>query len=120
MKQESKIREFLNLFSYADDDAKKKESINYIIEVLSKAEAEKKTLTFDKMGETGYMPNPLVSNTGRLMLNTGTFMTFFNDWVDKTQYVKTEVANVLLESLKVYNDMIGDPITKDTPSEPIG
>ena len=36
MKQESKIREFLNLFSYANDDAKKKETINYIISVLSK------------------------------------------------------------------------------------
>ena len=117
MKQESKIREFLNLFSYANDDAKKKETINYIISVLSKAEEENKILEFDELNKIEYSPNPLINRKGKVMFNTKTFLTFYNDWIDKTLYVKTEVANLLRESMLILNDMADVPLVEQVVEE---
>lgn len=113
MIDKKKLTEFLKLFSYADDDKKKKESIDYIIERLETAEKENKILTFEKLGDIEYSPNPLLDRQGKLMFDTKSFIKFYEDYASKVQFVRTEIANLVRETWLIASDIAHTPMEKN-------
>lgn len=110
MKDEARFRRFLNLFAYGDDDSKRRECVNYIVETVAKADAEKKILQFAKLAEPEFMPNPCVDSAGTLFIDTRQLWQMYDEWVSKTRFVEIEVANLVHENYMIMRDMAKKPI----------
>lgn len=104
------IKRFLQLFSYADDDKKKNETIEYILETLKQSETENKVLEFEKLKDESYSPNPLLNYKGDLMFNTKSFLNMFNEYETRVKYVQTEVAKLVYQDYLILNDFIEKPL----------
>lgn len=111
MIEEKKLKKFLNLFQYGDDK-EKQDIIKYIISVVKQANEENKILTFDKLQDQKYFPNPFIDNKGKLFMNTDLLNKIYLEYCEKTKYVETEIANMVIDSYKILNDIITTPIDK--------
>jgi len=103
--ERKKLKNFLELFDYADDDKKKTETISYILDVLERSETEGSVLEFEKLEDITFNPNPLLDHHGRVMFNTKTFISFYNDYVNRVKYVKSEIANLVRQDYLIMRDI---------------
>ena len=104
------IKRFLQLFSYADENKKKNETIEYIIDILKQAEMENKVLEFKKLEDESYSPNPLLTYKGELMFDTKSFLKMYNEYENRVKYVQTEVAKLVYQDYLILNDFIEKPL----------
>src|SRR5574344_830607 len=98
------FKEFLMLFQYGLEDTDKKYCIDYILNIMEKADKDKINYTFDELADEKYLPNLCVGHDGKLFIDSRKMLEMFYDYLSKTKYVKTEVANIVRESFAIMHD----------------
>jgi hypothetical protein len=112
MKDETRLRRFLNLFAYGEEDSKRKECVQYIMDVMAKAESEKKVLRFDRLAATEYIPNPCVDSSGTLFIDTRKMWQMYDEWRAKVRFIEIEAASLVHENYMIMRDIAKNPPKK--------
>lgn len=112
MKDETKFRRFLNLFAYGEEDSRRKECVQYIIDTMTRAESEKRILRFDKLADIGNMPNPCVDSSGTLFIDTRKMWQMYDEWCAKVRFIEIEAANLVHENYMIMRDIAKCPPKK--------
>lgn len=112
MKDETRLRRFLNLFAYGEEDSKRKECVQYIMDVMAKAESERKVLRFDRLAETEYIPNPCVDSSGMLFIDTRKMWQMYDEWCSKVRFIEIEAASLVHENYVIMRDIAKNPPKK--------